>query len=284
MKKKAALITIHGMGKTEPTYADSFLKKINKKLGSRSENLHTDKIYYQKILQDNEDLVWGRMMKHVRWLDLRQFILFGFGDAAGLEAKKDTINSVYTQAQAEIGKVILNTFNQIESNAPVFIIAQSLGCQVASCYFWDAQEYLKGKQVTAGIWKSNKDLESYVNNNIKLEPDQINFLAGSRFNYFYTTGCNIPIFVAAHATDEILPIKPNSNFAWKNYYDKDDVLGWPLENLSDEYGSIVKDYPINAGDGPFGWIGKSWNPMSHTQYWEDNDVMVPLIEDLKKFL
>ncbi|MEB6368992.1 hypothetical protein SB6412_02617 [Klebsiella pasteurii] len=284
MKKKAALITIHGMGKTDPTYADAFFKKINKKLGSRSENLHTDKIYYQKILQDNEDLVWGRVMKNVRWLDLRQFILFGFGDAAGLEAKKDSTKSVYTKAQAEIGKVILNTFDQIEPGAPVFIIAQSLGCQVASCYFWDAQEYLKENTVTAGIWKSKKDLEFHINNNMELESEKIKFLAGNRFNYFYTTGCNIPIFVAAHATEEILPIKPNSSFVWKNYYDKDDVLGWPLENLSDEYGSVVKDYPINAGDGPFGWIGKSWNPMSHTQYWEDDDVLEPLVENIKKYL
>ncbi|HDW2202790.1 MULTISPECIES: hypothetical protein [Klebsiella pneumoniae complex] len=284
MKKKAALITIHGMGKTEKTYADTFFNKLNNKLGGLSNSLHTDKIYYQGILQENEDKVWGRVADSVRWLDLRQFVLFGFGDAAGLEAKKEYPNSVYTLAQAEIGKVLLDTYSKIEPDAPVFILAQSLGCQVTSCYFWDAQEHQKNKPVSAGIWKSNSDLNLYVNNGKELSPAQLSFLAGDRFKYFYTTGCNIPIFVAAHATKYILPIKPNNNFVWNNYYDKDDILGWPLEKLSDEYASVVKDYPINAGGGPFGWIGKSWNPMSHTQYWEDNDVFEPLVENLKKYL
>lgn len=284
MKKKAALITIHGMGKTEETYADTFFNKLRKKLGDHSNYLHTDKIYYQDILQKNEDKVWGRVMDQVRWLDLRQFVLFGFGDAAGLEAKKDSPNSVYTQAQAKIGKVLLDTFGKIENDAPVFIIAQSLGCQVASCYFWDAQEFLNERPVSAGIWKSNIDLNSYINEGGKLTPEQIEFLIGNRFNYFYTTGCNIPIFVAAHATEDVLPIKPNNSFVWNNYYDKDDILGWPLEKLSDEYGLVVKDYAINAGGGPFGWIGKSWNPMSHTQYWEDDDVLEPLVENLKRYL
>lgn len=284
MQKKAALITIHGMGKTEEIYADTFFNKLRRKLGDHSNYLHTDKIYYQDILQKNEDKVWGRVMDQVRWLDLRQFVLFGFGDAAGLEAKKDSPNSVYTQAQAKIGKVLLDTLGKIENDAPVFVIAQSLGCQVASCYFWDAQEFLKGKPVSAGIWKSNIDLNSYINEGGELTPAQIEFLTGNRFNYFYTTGCNIPIFVAAHATEDVLPIKPNDNFVWNNYYDKDDILGWPLEKLSDEYGLVVKDYAINAGGGPFGWIGKSWNPMSHTQYWEDDDVLEPLVENLKKYL
>ncbi|MEF3091680.1 hypothetical protein [Raoultella scottii] len=284
MSKKAALITIHGMGKTQEDYPDGFFKVVKKMLGKKYDSLHTDRIYYQKILQDNEDAVWKNVMDQVRWLDLREFVLFGFGDAAGLEAKKEYPNSVYTLAQAEIGKVLLDTYSKIAADAPVFIIAQSLGCHVASCYFWDAQEHQKNKFVSAGIWKSNSDLNLYVNNGNELTPAQLSFLAGNRFKYFYTTGCNIPIFVAAHATVDILPFKPNDSFIWKNYYDKDDVLGWPLAKLSTEYGLVVQDYAINAGEGPFGWIGRSWNPMSHTQYWEDDDVLKPLIADLKKYL
>ena len=34
---------------------------------------------------------------------------------------------------------------------------------------------------------------------------------------------------------------------WHIYYDEDNVLGWPLKPLSDEYRNRVKDHEMNAG-------------------------------------
>ena len=75
-----------------------------------------------------------------------------------------------------------------------------------------------------------------------------------------TTGCNIPLFVAAH--DPVVPIDPPATgFEWHNYYDPDDVLGWPLAGLGDDYGRLVTDHPINAGGSVLDWFLKSWNPL-----------------------
>lgn len=88
----------------------------------------------------------------------------------------------------------------------------------------------------------------------------------------YTTGCNIPIFVSGHK--EIVAIdRPVPTFQWYNFFDEDDVLGWPLEPLSESYKNLVQDISINAGDGVISTLVKSWNPFSHNQYWTDKRII-----------
>ena len=41
---------------------------------------------------------------------------------------------------------------------------------------------------------------------------------------------------------------------------------------------------MNAGHGAMNWILKSWNPLSHSAYWEDGNVLDPLVEMLREFL
>lgn len=61
-------------------------------------------------------------------------------------------------------------------------------------------------------------------------------------------------------------------FTWKNFYDPDDPLGWPLKNLSQSYKEAVRnDYSVNVGG-----LLRSWNPMSHLAYWGDGDVIGPI--------
>lgn len=285
MKKKAAFITIHGMGRTELDYNHDIVSEMKDRLKSLSEHLHFGKVYYQDILQQNEDRVWNNVVRKVKWDELRKFLLFGFGDAAGLEANKEGKGSDYWLAQIAIAKELLVARDAMENNGPIVILAQSLGGQVASCYFWDANlKTARGKEPTVGIWKNIEEAASEIAPTRRLTNDEIDFLRGSTFRTFITTGCNIPIFVAAHAKEDILPIYPNNNFKWHNYYDKDDILGWPLSDLSDEYKSIVVDHQINATGGIMGWLLKSWNPMSHTQYWLDEDLLTPLEQTLRPLL
>jgi hypothetical protein len=94
--------------------------------------------------------------------------------------------------------------------------------------------------------------------------------------FLLTTGCNIPLFVAGF--DKILPFngsKLHPQFKWKNYYDRDDVLGWPLQPLSDEYNHLVEDIEIDSGD-----FFSSMTPFSHTHYWTDRDFFKPLTETI----
>lgn len=314
MKKKVALLTVHGMGETPPNYNSDLKSAIRERLGELADGMHVGSVYYQHILQPNEYRVWRKVEKKVVgpcnglwnalpwywvrrnwWNELRQFLLFGFGDAAGLESGKESRDSVYTQAQICFAKALFSARQNMDGDGPVVIIAQSLGCQVSSCYFWDAQLASDGSAINVGIWR---DIQSFsgeiisrdqglggVQTGREFSNEEIRFLQGRTFRTLITTGCNIPIFVAAHAKSDIIPIFAGDKmFQWHNYFDPDDVLGWPLSPLSQAYGERVKDYAINASGSFWGWIGKSWNPLSHTQYWSDVEVLDQLETQLRQFL
>lgn len=284
MNKKAAFITIHGMGDTPENYYQEIHDELKHRLGSKFDELHFGHVYYQKILQDNERYVWNRVAKRVRWDALRQFLLFGFGDAAGLENGKEARDSVYSQAQQLIAKELLAARKAMGGDGAVVILAQSLGGHVASCYFWDAKQYAAGGKPKVGIWQDIGYLQQQVNGGVALTPEELSFIQGESLRFLYTTGCNIPIFVAAHRSKDILPISPNDKLEWHNFYDKDDVLGWPLAELSKEYEAAVRDHAVNAGGGIMGWIFKSWNPLSHEQYWGDDEILDPLENHLRQLI
>jgi len=282
MNKNTAFITAHGMGNTPKDYANEIKSTLSRRLKQDAGKVHFGSIYYQDILQPNEERVWNALKPSLRWQDFREFILYGFADATGLEASKDGPSSPYTQAQVKIAQALLTAHGEVGDEGSLVILAQSLGCQVISNFFWDAQKVGQNPGPAHGIWEDIQGFASVISGRPSLQESEIAFLRGQSLKTLVTTGCNIPIFVAAHARNRILPIRPNAQFQWHNYYDVDDVLGWPLAKLSSEYAAVVKDFPINAGGGFAGWLAKSWNPLAHEQYWTDDDVLDPLEECLRR--
>lgn len=271
MNKKIGLITIHGMGETDRAYYSGLESSIEDRLGNKVwDEVHLEPIYYQNFMQDNEYQVWRNMQsERLSWKKLRQFMLFGFADAATLEHKPDKPGSVYHETQLEIVKALKKTRIALgNQDRDIIIVAQSLGCQVMNNYIWDFQN-----PAGAGIWKpDNLDFPDFT-------PDEKDFLYLKTLRYLLTTGCNIPLFVAGF--NPIIAIEqPNEKFQWHNYYDKDDVLGWPLKPLSDSYNNVVnQDIEINSGG-----LLERWNPASHTGYWTDRDFIEPLCDIIKSLL
>lgn len=283
MPQKIAFITVHGMGSTPPDYDRELRADLSDRLGPRFQQIHHGAVYYQHILEPNERRVWDRVGAKVRWDELRQFLLYGFADAAGLEAAKEQPNSVYTRAQIEIARELARAYRAVGPQGALVLLAQSLGGQVSSCYFWDALRPVG--HAAAGIWKDPARYQAQIFEGHPASEAAWAFVAGASLRHLVTTGCNIPIFVAAHAHDQIVPIRPKDpRFRWTNFYDKDDVLGWPLAPLSPAYGELVRDIPINAAGGVLGWITASWNPLSHTQYWRDDELLSPLTQLLEALL
>ncbi len=284
---EVALITVHGMGETPPDYAADLSQRLRAKIGPRfSRQVDFRAVYYQDILQQNEQEVWRRIdgNSKVHYDQLRKFLLFGFGDAAGLENRKEDNGSVYELAQIEIAKTLLDAYCANGADTPVVLLSHSLGCQVLSSYIYDAQKARSGLPVAAGVWKDidhwSRSLQGRA-----LTKSEKHFLACGTALGWITTGCNIPIFVAAHKEMTIIPISPpRPSFKWLNIYDPDDVLGWPLQPLSEGYRLLVEDRAINAGHGVINWIVKSWNPMSHSSYWQDEEVIAPLASMLTQLM
>ena len=266
------------MGETEYDYATRLFTELEKRLPSASNKVHFSSVYYQDLLQYNEQRVWQKLGSRLRWNKLRRFMLFGFADAAALEHRKEQPHSLYHYSQLKIARALYLAKQQLTETGNLVLLAHSLGCHVLSCYLWDAQQAKAGQKPAAGIWRDIRRYQAGISGDAALTDDDIAFLRGDRLATLITTGCNIPIFVAAHAQEFIIPFdKPNAGFRWLNYYDKDDVLGWPLADLSAPYAGLVSDIEVNVSGGFWGWLSASWNPLSHNLYWQDKQVTQQII-------
>ncbi|WP_429140530.1 hypothetical protein [Aeromonas allosaccharophila] len=266
MEKEIAIITLHGMGDYKHDYYEELKCELAKKLDTDWQKVVFEAVQYQPILQNNQNKIWEEMNAAYQ-LDgsiLRRFLLFGFSDAGSLEySARSSASDQYIQVQKEIMQALDNVYFELDGkNKPVIIIAQSLGCQVISNYIWDARN-------GTGIFKN---LEPDASGEIK------EFRRLKSCVQLLTTGCNIPMFVGGLNPIKAIE-KPNDKFTWVNYFDKNDVLGWPLSPLSDSYKALVKDYEINVGG-----IFSSWNPWSHGQYWTDKDVIDPLVQKIRSYM
>ncbi len=273
MPKTIALVTIHGMGDTAGDYYTEIYDAIKKSIGKDTwEKVIFKPLYYQDILQNNQEAIFNRMRGQIDWMKLREFLLYGFSDAGSLEYKKEAVGSPYFLTQQMILQSMDEIFDEAgQQEIPVIVIAHSLGGQVISSYIWDAQK----PSPAAGIWSVPRA------DGVADESPRDKFRRMRSLQRLYTTGCNIPIFVSGHKKIEAIS-PPVSSFKWYNFFDEDDVLGWPLRPLSPSYENLVEDFSVNAGGGVIGSILKSWNPFSHGQYWTDGDVIGHLSSTIKQ--
>ena len=267
---KVAVLAIHGIGETRRGYSEALAAQLRRALGKEALNeLCFVEIDYQRHLQGNQERLWARVRQGLRWTLVRRFLLFYFGDAAAVLYNSRDLGSIYLKAQRTIYEAAAQALRQLEHpDCPVVIIAQSLGCQIVSSYLWDAQH-------SRGIWDPRHAAALHTEG-----PEYDAFLKLSTTRYFLTTGCNLPLVVSG--LTEVVPIdKPNANFRWLNFYDPDDPLGWPLEDLYSYTAASARpeDVVVNVGN-----ILTGWNPLSHGAYWTSPAFIQPASRLLRELL
>ena len=265
--RKVALITLHGMGKIKPSYFAELEVGLKDRLGDAWSAVSFQNVQYAPILQAPEDALWDAMMacpdNALDGVKLRQFLLYGFGDAGSLEHSLKSDKRAYLATQAEIFAALSRALADGGPAVPVVIIAQSLGCQVISNYVWDAQHERNLFDPAFAAYRQHQPVTDLHRLKTCVQ--------------LVTTGCNIPLFVAGLA-ERVCFAAPNAEFRWDNYYDRDDVLGWPLRQLGPSY-DLIHDHPVNAGGAL-----SAWNVASHGEYWSDTSVLDPLAEALRQRL
>ncbi|MBT8113382.1 MAG: hypothetical protein KJO47_06860 [Gammaproteobacteria bacterium] len=280
MAYNMVVLAIHGMGDTPRTYADNFKKKLAKKVGSKWLSIYFDSIYYADIFQKHQKDIFTRIKAQddIDWIGLRQFLLYGFSDAAGFERRAWLPGSSYEQVQNSILDVLDKAYDAVGSNVKIVLIAHSLGCHVISNFIWDAQS----KEASQGAWRDGGFEDSPANSDL----DKFRRMKNLKALYF--TGCNIPIFLAGIPHGKIKAISSRGkgySFKWINFYDPDDPLGWPLKNISTRNVKESYKYEVNEDNAVnVGNLLNNWNPLSHNSYWTDNDVLNPIAMDIKKML
>ena len=169
----------------------------------------------------------------------------------------------YSQFHRSIRNGLRNLRRRLGGDKPLIVIAHSLGSVIMSNYIWDAQ---KGRVSGTPF-------------------QQMDTLAG-----FITFGSPIPLFAMTYTHRKNIRF-PSANIEnyfpdasanelesavkWFNFFDADDVLGYPIQHLGDSY-KMVEDREINVGG-----LFTSWNPFSHAAYWTDNDFTIPVAEAIK---
>lgn len=267
MAKNVAIITVHGMGDTDPEYFRNLEGKLKKYVGKSRwyENVHLEDVYYQDLLQGNQRDYWYEIddVYSLKWDFLRKFMLYSFSDAASIEHSLRNDMELYLGVHEKIANAFDNSLEKLESHAkPVIMVAHSLGCEQVSNYIWDAMAN-----------------ERFFSASETGTVEQKEFRRLSTCKTFVTTGCNIPVFRAGLNAPELFP-RPNQEFKWENYFDDHDVLAYPIRNMSESFNvDWISDKNVKVG-GFF----KGWNPASHGEYWTDKDVVKPIADEISRLL
>lgn len=305
MAYERAVLCMHGMGNLKETDFRKEIAQLTQALAERLSASQMAKIYippagifYSEITQDAEDKVWDKMstdggldtgiIRHATVNKLRQFILSGFSDATAFTGFNGAATEQqYVKAQNKIRDALVDIYKVCGKTVPVVIISQSLGSQILSNYLWDAQVSRLPRLPGQEAIKTQGDIWTDYH-----PAADIDFLQLTSLTTWFSTGCNIPVFVSGFKNVRAVHNRQYGyQFDWINYFDYDDVLGYPLKPLGvlfeeqctkygQSYSDAVMDIQVNASAGVTGAVLASWNPWSHTQYWRDKTVLDALADAL----
>ncbi len=274
MPKKLGVLTVHGMGDQKPDYADPMIEELHNRIFGDSVSIEESDIaweagYWADDIQDEQDKLWKTLSKNpnMSYTKLRRFVISALGDAVGYQRVGSSNvgrTDYYGQFHQSIHASLRNLRQQLgDDDKPLIVIAHSLGSVIMSNYIWDAQK-----------------------RKVKGTPfERMETLAG-----LITFGSTIPLFALAYNQRQNIQFPPENieNYfpdassngvkravKWINFFDADDVLGYPIRHLGPSY-RIVEDREINVGG-----LLTFWNPFSHADYWTDNDFTVPVAEAIE---
>ncbi|MBK8871027.1 MAG: chemotaxis protein [Elusimicrobia bacterium] len=263
---KIAVMFVHGIGRPEPAFADGMMDLLNRKFRSDTgaDDLVMRPAFWAPVLQDAENELWRRMAAGgpMDFVKLRRFMVDFAADAIAYQpAPKEKI--VYEGVHRVLAATLKTLADQAGPQAPLVVVAHSLGTVIASNFFYDLQARSAPKKVPASVAKTMG----------KSPLDR-----GETLSLLFTLGSPIALWSLRYK-DFGKPIQvPSPGFkgfypkavgGWTNFYDQDDVIGYPLRTINAAYSKAVnEDRAVNVGG-----LLSSWNPTSHTEYWTDRDVV-----------
>ena len=277
MAKKIGVLVVHGIGQQTDGFAEQLIAAVRDRLGRDAESVEFEPALWANVLERDE----AKLLEDLRakntldFVGLRRFVVSFLGDAVAYqrvpEGQQKT--DIYGTIHGIIARHMFVLRERLGTDAPLVVVAHSLGCHIISNYIWDLQHPNKASAVAPAT-----------------RFERAETLAG-----MFTLGCNIALFSLAY--NRMLPITFPSNTVaqsfpgrsaaeieqatcWLNMFDRDDILGYPLKPLSPEYAATVtEDREVNVGN-----IVTSWTPLSHNEYWTDRDVVVPITDGLQALL
>ncbi|AFU12956.1 hypothetical protein MC28_1534 [Bacillus thuringiensis MC28] len=273
---KIAVAIIHGIGEQKPDFADKMIVLIKEKFQQELSHIIDEPalelvfkpIFWSELFAEREQGIFQKIVldENLHFNDLRRFVIQYLGDAIAYQPV-ETVKQNYERVHNKVRQNFKELSNEAGETAPLCIISHSLGSVIASNYFYDLQ-----------FGKNTQDL--IID---KLSPLE----EGETLTLFYTLGTTLPLWsLRYHDFNRPIniPSKKLDNFyaglkgEWINFYDKDDILGYPLRSVDESYkDAVTEDKEINVGN-----LMTSWNPLSHHAYFIDNDVIDSIVKSLAR--
>lgn len=267
--KRIAIAIIHGIGRQNKEFAAEMIELINRNFASKVGNLVEDPssqlifqpIHWSKLLEEREEDLYKKIVHEPKldYQSLRKFFIHYAGDVIAYQPVESAKHN-YERIHENIRENLNILAKKAGGYAPLCVISHSLGSVLASNYFYDLQ---------------SKQMEG--------TPSALE--KGDTLALFYTLGTALPLWsLRYHKFDRPLniPSPKLKNYysgvkgEWVNFYDSDDILGYPLKTINEVYQhAVTKDRQVNVGN-----ILTSWNPLCHTSYFTDKDVIDGIVDGL----
>ena len=213
------------------------------------------------ITQDGEDTLKDRMFNDpdtdVDWFKARKFFVDYLGDAISyFKGKASDVYSQYNAIQTRIDGLIQNLSGDTNPNQNTLltVVSHSLGTVVLSNYLYDKRDTLEPKYqlIFSNFFTMGSPIALYAN----------------RFYNHQSERNPFANFKPQKVQDE--------NGVWINLFDEDDIVGYPIRPVN-SYCKKVVTADLNVSVGSFISGG---TPLSHTGYWEDDEVGKIIAEKL----
>ena len=265
MDQPVAVVIIHGMGAQEPDYAkdiiDKLYKLVPKQLGDEQDaQLVVKAVYWADITHEKEEEVWQRVTAsgEMDRLDLRRFIFNLAGDTLAYQPSEGR-KELYLGVHRKIAETLGELSAEAGPEAPLCVVAHSLGTVVAQNYLYDLQH---GSDKAEELPDAETSLERGETLSLLCTYGSPIAIWRLRFGDEYKA-----IDFPGGSTEEMYP---SLQAKWYNIYDGDDVLGYPISQLTDHYEGLAKEGYLEDLTSDAGGLLMGWNPMSHKTYLHDD--------------
>lgn len=236
---KIAIITLHGQGSNKKFSHEQMVENVLDQVENKDLEFKVFPVLYYSEFQKEQDSLINRMGKISQWpfKKLKSKLISSFGDPSTIYHNRDA----YKYVNDQIKEQFIQAHAWLRSGGKIVILSHSLGTVMINNYLWDAQQ--------AGI--------TY-----------------SRIELLITTGSPYPVFISGIKKDKIMPIDPpNENFKWFNFWNKKDILSFPLRPVNGAYYKLVDDFRVNNG----------FYIAAHGKYNSDSKVYKRIAKAVDKF-
>jgi hypothetical protein len=270
-----AVAVIHGIGQSREDFYAELARNLSAQMAvvNPEVNLHVEGIYWGDIVNRLEAKLWNRIQgKKLRWaklLRLRPFFVNQLGEAIAYQAiPRDNDPSpedyIYDEIHRRFAVCLQRLSEQAGQDAPLCIIAHSLGSIIASNFFYDLQNGKLTSKAAEVIGENNSGLAQ-----------------GETLTHLYTLGSPLAVWALRFENFGVpiaVPAPPLQGLGigeWVNFYDTDDVIAYPIKPLNDLYEKVVtEDIEVKCP----GLL--SWTPLSHRKYFQTQAVIDRIVHSL----